>query len=212
MPAKKIAHASTARHLPEPWDVPATKERTQEIFREMDQIRARRLPAHVERARLLAAQLVYAGDMLERDLGAPEVRAGLARWIDRLHLDTVHQANLDGPRWLLLIEVVRTAARTAADGARYSPTRTDAMHVHAALKSIAERDPDFAARIDVAAVVALMPLWTTRRRAGGRGQRTRLWPAVLRLGTSAGLRSVSEQTVKDLWKRHAEDLPEHERA
>jgi len=164
------------------------------------------LPPRVERARLLAARLTYAADMLESELGSAAVREDVGQWVDRLHLAAVGLATPDGPRWLVLLAVICEASQ---DG-----PKTPEERVRVALLTVGQRAPDLAARldVDVAAVVALLPLWRGRRRAGGAGGRAvRLWPAIVELGVSAGLRKIGEEALKALWKAESPNLLPYER-
>lgn len=182
----------------------ATKARVDAWVAEERAIRERHLPPRVERARLLAARATYAGDMLESELGAPDVRKDVGQWVDRMHLEAVGHATLDGPRWLVLLAIICEASQ---DG-----PKTPEERVRVALLTVGQRAPDLAARLDVAAVVALLPLWRGRRRAGGAGGRAvRLWPAIVDLGVNAGLRRIGEEALKALWKAESPNLLPYER-
>jgi len=222
VPKAEPKEASTKRKR-ETWDFAATSARTEAMFAEWQTIR-QRWSGRPMTARLLAAQLIYAADLLEHGLGAPDVRAGNEEWIDRLRIEASPYPNEDEWKWAALLTTIRHAARqdvslgvlppgprrerrwllTDARGVRhFGEVPTDEEAAHKAIDLyLAPEWPDMARRITPPMLAAVLPLWRARKHAGGRGGRPRkLWPEVIALGVKAGLRRVSESTVRSIRDR-----------
>ena len=84
----------------------------------------------------------------------------------------------------------------------YAGKRTPETIVHDELRRIERYDSHFAGRLaaDAASIVAILPVWSKRRSAGGRSRKLiRTWPAIVEIGVLAGLRRLSDERVREIW-------------
>lgn len=193
-----------------------TVRASKEFVRQKDEIN-RRYRGQARKARLMIADLTYGLALIEGNLGVESVRDNWRKHIDRLwrctrseetiareHLlmaiDWAAHCYIDehrfASRWKNPREVRRVFFATDRNGIDHYHTM-GVPHADEGIAFLAKFDPELAARVGVAEIASLIPLWLDRKKnVGRRGKAEGLDAAICTLLKQLGYGQIEPEAIR----------------
>lgn len=215
-PARAVA--PKAKAPAEEWEL--ATEASEAYMRELAEIRIK-YRGTIAKARTLRAKLTYAIALIEGRLGAPDVRAGWTRWVDRFALEGRDDSTITREKILATLDTAAYHYESARPIGHWKKSRervillTDALGsrlwgdrpfaeeaAEEALTRLSNEDEELANAIRGRDFIVALNSWITRgANVGRRGKTITVDEALAALCKRAGLPTISEVGMRQLRQR-----------